>query len=122
MTSSIKVALALTLLLAAPSAATAATDDQYYGARLRAEIRREIRESVRGVHRLHLDARRATLRAMAYERWRTRDIYRHVVRDSVRDAQRAARNSARDAQRAARNSARDARRATRDTYRRFWRD
>jgi hypothetical protein len=94
MTTRFKAAVALTLLLAAPVGAAASTFDRADAARLRAEVRRQVGESVRIGHRSRIAARRAMRRAIAAER----RAYLGASRASHRawqDSRRAAREARR---------------------------
>ena len=113
MTSTIKAAAVLTVVLATPLAAAASPSDQFNDGRWRSEIRREIRESIRSAQRARTRTRRAVRREMLRERraWRD-DSYRHAWRDSYRQVWRDS----------VRRAWRESRRAARDLRRNYWRD
>jgi hypothetical protein len=90
MTSTMKASLVLVALLAAPSVVFGAQCDRFESRR-KAEIRREVQESLRDARRMRWEAgrtiRRDTLRA--------RLEARQAAREAVREARRAAREARR---------------------------
>jgi hypothetical protein len=68
MTTRLKAAAALAILLVVPVGAAGSTFDRVRSAQLGAEVRRQLRESVRLGHRGRAAARRAMRRAIAAER------------------------------------------------------
>jgi uncharacterized protein with PIN domain len=86
-----KLAVVLMLLLTLPTLAVAAQRDpvdRFDAMRLRAEIRREVREAVRRAHRDVQSARRDV--------WRARNEARREIAQARRDALRAAQRARRD--------------------------
>src|SRR5205823_3042061 len=88
MTRGLSLSLIAAALLLLPVAASASDHWQMHSRHLRDDIRREVREAVRGSQRTRFAARRDVYRAWARQR--------HDVRQAVRQAQRDARRARRE--------------------------